>query len=214
MQQAYTVARNGLMSRVFFGLFLSLLTASVGLFAGSYVPPMWLHILMFVELAMIFGAMFMRRSKAIGMTFVLVFTFISGMTLFPIIAYYTSLLGATMVLEAAAISGASFLVAAVVASRSSFDFTFLGGFLFIGLIALVLMGIASMFIGFGTMASLIYTMLGIAIFIGYVLFDVNRMVHYGVSEQMVPWVVLSLYLDIINLFLFVLQLFGLNVSRR
>lgn len=214
MQTSYAVSRSHLMSRVFFGLFLSLLTSTVGLGLGQFVPPMWLHMLWFVEIAMLFVAMFVRSSKGIGMPFVLVFAFVLGMGLYPTIAYYASTIGATLVLEAAAITGASFLVAAVVASRASFDFTFLRGFLFIGLIALVLMGLASLFISFGTTTALIYTWLGIAIFIGYILFDINRMVHYGVSEQMVPWMVLSLYLDIINLFLFVLRLFGLNVSRR
>ncbi|MDQ0190764.1 Bax inhibitor-1 family protein [Alicyclobacillus cycloheptanicus] len=212
--QSYTIARNALMSRVFFGLFLSLLTASIGLAAGQYVPPVWLRMLVFVELAMMVVAMFLQRSRRIGMPFVLAFTFVSGMTLYPVISYYISIIGAALVLEAAAISGAAFLIAAIVASRSWFDFTFLSGFLFIGLLALVLMGVVSFFVPFGSTASLVYTLLGIAIFIGYVLFDVNRLVHYGVSEQMVPWVVLSLYLDLINLFLFVLRLVGLNVSRR
>ncbi len=214
MQGAYAVSRSHLMGRVFFGLFLSLLTSVIGLGVGQFVPPLWLHMLWFLDIAMLFVAMFVRRSKGIGMPFVMVFTFVLGMGLYPTIAFYASAIGATLVLEAAAITGASFLVAALVASRSSFDFTFLRGFLFIGLVALVLMGLASLFISFGTTAALIYTWLGIAIFIGYILFDVNRMVHYGVSEQMVPWMVLSLYLDIVNLFLFILQLFGINTSRR
>ncbi|WDL98682.1 Bax inhibitor-1/YccA family protein [Alicyclobacillus sp. ALC3] len=214
MQGAYAVSRSHLMSRVFFGLFLSLLASVIGLGVGQFVPPLWLHMLWFLDIAMLFVAMFVRRSKGIGMPFVLVFTFVLGMGLYPTIAAYASAIGATLVLEAAAITGASFLVAALVASRSSFDFTFLRGFLFIGLVALVLMGLASLFINFGTTAALVYTWLGIAIFIGYILFDVNRMVHYGVSEQMVPWMVLSLYLDIVNLFLFILQLFGINTSRR
>lgn len=202
------------MSRVFFGLFLSLLTACIGLVLGQYVPIQWHYPLIFVELGMLVVAMLMQRSRRIGMTFVLAFTLISGMTLFPIIALYTSMLGATMVLEAAAVTGVAFLITAIVASRTEFDFTFLRGFLFVGLLALLLLGVGSLFINFGSTMSMVYTLLGIAIFIGYILFDVNRMVHHGVSEQMVPWIVLSLYLDVVNLFLFILSLFGLTSSRR
>ncbi len=200
------------MPRVFLGLFGSLLFAAAGVVAGGFVPLAMLRILMFVELAMIFGAMFLQRRRSIGYSFVYAFTFISGMTLFPIIAYYTGTLGAGTVLEAMGVTAVSFLVAAGVASHRSFDFSFLRGFVFIGLIALVLMGLLSIFFSFSSFMQMGYTMLGIAVFIGFVLFDVNRISRVGVAESQIPWVVLSLYLDIINLFLFVLRLMGLNVG--
>jgi len=212
--QAYALTRNSLLSKVFRGLFMSLLTAMVGLYAGQYVPLRLLQLLVIVELVMIVVAMFVQRRRRIGMAFVLTFTFISGMTLLPTMAHYASTLGTSMVLEAVGVAAAAFLIAAVTASRTSMDFSFLGGFLFIGLIALLLMGLVSMFTGFSTMAELIYSLLGIAIFIGYVLFDVNRMAHKGVTEEQVPWVVLSLYLDLVNLILFVLRLFGILQSNR
>lgn len=211
---AYSVARNSLLGRVYFGLCASLVTALIGLVVGSYVPTPIIGILAIAELVMIVAAMFIQRSRRIGMTFVLVFTFISGITLFPTIAYYASMLGAVTVLKAVGVSAGAFLIAAVVASRTSYDFSFLGGFLFIGLIAILLMGLVSFFIGFSTMAGLIYSVIGIAVFVGYVLFDVNRIAHNGVTADQVPWVVLSLYLDLINLLLFVLRLFGVLQSSR
>lgn len=212
--RSYALARNQVISRVFLGLGMSLVTACAGVVADQYVPPLLIGLLMLVELGMIVAAMFMQRSRSIGMPFVLVFTFISGMTLYPAIAYYVYSLGAPTVLKALGVSAVAFFIAAAVASRTSFDFRFLGGFLFVGLLALVLMGLVSFFIPFSTQAGLIYSILGIAVFVGYVLFDVNRMVHYGVAEEHVPWVVLSLYLDFINLFLFILRLFGVLQSDR
>jgi FtsH-binding integral membrane protein len=209
-----TLARNRLVSKVFFGLFMSLLTAFVGLAVGRYVPPALIMVAIVAELVMIVVAMFIQRSRRIGMGFVLAFTFISGMTTYPIIAFYVSQLGATLVMEAAGVTAAAFLISAVVASRTDFDFSFLAGFLFIGLLALLLMGLVSLFISFSSVAQMIYCVLGIAIFIGYVLFDINRLAHHGVSEGQVPWVVLSLYLDILNLFLFVLRLMGVLQSSR
>lgn len=214
--ETYAPTRNSVFGRVFFGLAISLVFAFVGVYVGQYVPYGLLAILMIVELVMLFGAMFLQRRRAIGMTFVYAFTFISGMTLYPTLAAYAGLLGPAALLKAIGVSAIAFVVAAVVASRTSFDFSFLGGFLLIGLIAIVVMGLISMFIGFSTMAGLIYSLLGIAIFVGYVLYDVNRMAHHGLSETMVPWMVLSLYLDFINLLLFVLQLLGIlgGQSRR
>jgi len=213
--QAYTLSKQNMMGKVFSGLFMSLLTAFVGMIAGQYVPSVFIGILAIAEIVMIFVGMMMQRRRSIGMGFVLVFTFISGITIYPSISYYASTLGAGVVLQAVAVSAVAFGIAAVVASRTSLDFSFLGGFLFIGLMAILVMGVVSFFIGFSTVTQLIYSILGIAIFIGYVLFDVNRIAHRGVAEGQVPWVVLSLYLDFINLFLFVLQLMGvLNSSSR
>lgn len=207
--------KNHMIGRVFFGLFLSLLTAGLGVVVGSYLPPTLIGALMIVELVMVVVAMFIQRRRRIGYMFVLAFTFISGVTLFPIIANYTALLGPQIILKALGVTAIAFLVASIVASRTSLDFSFLGGFLFVGLLVIVLMGLVSFFIGFSTQFSLVYSILGIAIFVGYILYDVNRLVKYGVAEADVPWIVLSLYLDFVNLFLFVLRLFGvLQDSRR
>lgn len=212
--QAYTLSRNTLLSKVFAGLFMSLLTALLGLYAGQFLPIALLRLLAIVELVMIVVAMFVQRRRHIGMAFVLTFTFISGMTLMPVIAHYVSLLGAQLVLQAVGVAAGAFLIAAVTASRTSMDFSFLGGFLFVGLMALLLMGLVSLFTGFSAVAQLIYSVLGIAVFVGYVLFDVNRMAHNGIAAEQVPWIVLSLYLDLVNLILFVLRLFGVLQSNR
>ncbi|GMA50246.1 hypothetical protein GCM10025857_16030 [Alicyclobacillus contaminans] len=210
--QTYALTRGTLLGKVFFGLFLSLMCAFLGVWAGTQVPPAFIGILMIVELVMIVVAMFMQRRRAIGMPFVLAFTFISGITLWPTLHAYLYALGAAVVLKAVGVSAGAFLVAAVVASRTSFDFSFLGGFLLIGLLAVVGMGLVSLFVGFSTMAELVYSLLGIAVFIGYVLFDVNRLAQQEIPETAVPWVVLSLYLDFVNLLLFVLRLFGVLQS--
>ncbi len=212
--ETYVLSRNSAIGKVFFGLCLSLVTAFAGVYAGQYVPPGLIMLLAVVELGMIVVAMIMQRRRSIGMPFVLLFTFISGITLRYTLSTYAMELGWPLVLKAIGVSAAAFLVAAVVASRTSFDFSFLGGFLFIGLIAILAMGIVSIFTGFSTMAELVYSLLGIAVFIGYVLFDVNRLAREGVSEQLVPWVVLSLYLDFVNLLLFVLRLIGVLESDR
>lgn len=216
MEKTYVATRQGALGKVFFGLALSLVTAFLGVYAGQYVPLGLIRVLAFVELGMIIVAMLMQRRRRIGMPFVFAFTFISGITLYPTMAYYAGLLGPTELLKGIGISAIAFTVAAIVASRTSFDFSFLGGFLLIGLIAILGMGILSFFIGFGTGTHMVISIVGIMVFVGYVLFDVNRLAHNGITDDLVPFVVLSLYLDLINLILFVLQLMGLmgGQSRR
>ena len=202
---------RSLKSRVFLGLFATLLSASIGTYAGQFIPPAFYMPLVVGELVLFFAATFLRRRKAVGWAFVLGFTLISGMTLTPILIAYTQIIGVRLVQEAFLITAGTFGLTSFVASRKSVDFSWMGQFLFAGIIVLVGMGLLSLFIPFSTGISFVYTYLGIAVFVGFMLFDVNRLTHHGVTAEQVPGVVLSLYLDFVNLFLFILQLFGLNV---
>ncbi len=201
-------------SRVFLGLFGTLLAAAAGSVIGQYVPPTLTMFLMFAEIVMVFVASFVSRRRAVGWTFVFAFSVISGITLTPILAYYTQAIGVQMVREAFIVTAVAFAVTAFVGSRKSLDFSWLGHLVFAALIVLLGLGVISFFIPFSSSLSFVYTYLGIAVFVGYLLFDVNRLTRYGVSAEQVPMVVLQLYLDFVNLFLFILRLFGLNVKPR
>ena len=201
-------------SRVFLGLFGTLLAAAAGSVIGQYVPPTLTMFFMFAEIVMVFVASFVSRRRAVGWTFVFAFSVISGITLTPILAYYTQAIGVQMVREAFIVTAVAFAVTAFVGSRKSLDFSWLGHLVFAALIVLLGLGVISFFIPFSSSLSFVYTYLGIAVFVGYLLFDVNRLTRYGVSAEQVPMVVLQLYLDFVNLFLFILRLFGLNVKPR
>lgn len=213
MYSSYTTSTRVSMGGIFPALFFSLLFATVGLYVGKYVPPALFLPLAVVELIMIIAATFIRRRRAVGYGFLYTFTFISGITLYPAIYDYVSKIGAPMVLQAFAVTVIAYGGAALYASITKADFRFLGGFLFIGLLALLGMGIVGLFIPFSSTANWVYTLLGVLIFIGYTLFDISMITRHGVSREEVPMVVLSLYLNFVNLFLFILRLFGLNLRR-
>lgn len=211
----YTIytERRLVTQRILPSLFFSLLFASLGMYAGRFVPEVLFLPIAILELVMIVAAAFVRRKRRVGYAFLYSFTFLSGITLYPAIFYYLSAIGAANVLKALGITVFAYGVAALYAAATKADFNFLAGFLFIGLIALVAMGIVNLFVPFGRTVDMAYSLLGILIFIGYTLFDVSLITRYGVAEEDVPWVVLSLYLDFINLFLFVLRLMGIDVKR-
>lgn len=213
MYPSFTTGTRVTMGDIFPALFFSLVFAALGLFAGQYVPPALYLPLMIVELIMIVAAVFIRRRKAVGFGFLYSFTLISGITLYPVIGYYGQTIGYDLVVQALGVTVVAYGGAALYATLSKANFSFLGGFLFIGLLALLGMGIVNLFIPFNTQAEWVYTLLGILVFIGYTLFDISRIVHHGVAREDVPFVVLSLYLDFVNLFLFILRLFGLNLRR-
>lgn len=202
-----------LRGRVFVGLFATLLSACVGTYLGQYLPPAFYMPLWLATFAMILVASFVRR-KAVGWPFVFIFTFISGMAMTPVIMSYAQLIGVRMVEEAFLVTAGTFGVTALVGSRKNADFRFLGTFLFAGILVLLGLGVVSIFVPFSTAFDFGYTYLGIAVFVGYMLFDVNRLTRHGVMAEQVPTIVLQLYLDFMNLFLFILRLFGLNVRSR
>lgn len=192
---------------------LSLAIAFLGTMAGVYVPPALFLPLAILELVMIIAAVFFRRKKAISYSFLYLFTFISGVTLYPIVAYYAATAGANVVVMAFATTTVVFSGVAVYAAKSKRNFSFLGGFLLAALLALVAIGLFNIFFPLSSTGMLAYSFIGVMVFSGYVLFDISRMKHYGVRAEDVPWMALSLYLDFINLFISILRIFGILNSR-
>lgn len=93
---------------------------------------------------------------------------------------------------------------------TSFDFSFLGGFLFIALIVLIIMGLLNMFFFKSSTFSLVRAFFGVLIFTGYLLYDFNRLEKMAGDESWATAIDISvsLYLDIINLFLDLLEIFA------
>ncbi|WP_256238784.1 Bax inhibitor-1/YccA family protein [Bacillus sp. EB600] len=192
--------------RVFtFSLAFSLL----GTLAGVYVPAGLFLPLSILELVMLVSAFLLRRRKAVSYAFLYIFTFISGITLYPIVAHYLATTGANTVILAFATTTTVFTGLAIYATKSKRNFSFLGGFLMAALLALVAISIFNIFWPLNSTAMLVYSFIGVMVFSGYILFDFSRMKHYGVSPEDVPLMALSLYLDFINLFLSILRIFGI-----
>ena len=208
--------RWGSLGEIFKILSFSLVFSFLGAVVGAlFVPVTLVPLFIVVELIMIIAAVVIRmRQKRIGLTFLFSFTAVSGVTLYPVVLYYASTLGAQLVAVAFATTAIVFGVLAVYAYQSSRDFSYLGGFLFGGTIALVVIGLVGLFFPFaGSFMDYIYTFGGVLIFIGWILYDISNIRH-GVAQDDVPLVVLNLYLDLVNLFLFILRLLALLTGRR
>lgn len=208
----YSQTANRFMPSVLRTFAFSLAFALVGSFAGVYVPAGLFMPLSIVELVMLLSAFLLRRRKAISYSFVYIFTFISGMTTYPIVAYYASTAGANTVLLALASTTTVFAGLAVYASKSKRNFGFLGGFLMAALLALLAISIFNIFWPLSSTGMLAYSFIGVMVFSGYVLFDFSQMKHYGASAEEVPLMALNLYLDFLNLFISLLRIFGILSS--
>jgi FtsH-binding integral membrane protein len=211
MYPTYTGSRMVGINRVLPMFFLSLLFAVIGTIVGTQVPPAMFLPLMVVEIGMLLFAMFLRKRR-VGYTFLYLFTFISGVTFYPVLVHYMGVIGGNMVMAAIGVTTFSYGATALYAWKSKADFSFLGGFLMVGLLALIGLSIWNLFAPLGGTMYMFFTLLGIFIFIGFTLYDISNIAHHGVPEELVPMVVLNLYLNFVNLLLFVLRLFGINLG--
>lgn len=210
MQEFTTGTLRKPYSKLFGAFFSGLLASAAGVYLGQYLPkaltmPLWI-----AELILIFAMMFVRKHQSIGYLMMYAFMFISGLTLYSVLSIYTGMLGATVVFQAFAVTTVAFGSIAVYTMVSKRDFSFLGGFLFLGLIALVIIPIVGIFVPFSSTTMMIYSGMGILIFIGYTLFDFSRLTVHGFADQDIPMIVVSIYLDFINLFLYILQFIGIG----
>ncbi|WP_102261403.1 Bax inhibitor-1/YccA family protein [Mesobacillus jeotgali] len=209
----YAYSDNSMMPSVMRTFAFSLAIAFIGTMAGVFVPPALFLPLVIIELVMLIGVFFLRKKKAISYAFLYAFTFISGMTMYPVIAHYIAVSGANVVINSLGATTVVFTGLAIYATKTKRDLSFLGGMLMAALLALIAVSIFNWFWPLSSTGMMAYSFIGILVFSGYVLFDFNRMKHYGVSPEEVPLMALNLYLDFINLFLYILRFFGILSSN-
>jgi modulator of FtsH protease len=183
----------------------------LGTLLGTVVPPALFLPLVVLEFIMLISAFFIRRGKrAIGYPFVFSFTFISGITIYPTIAHYASIGGTTLINTAFILTVIIFGGLSAYAYYSKKDFSFLGGFLMVGLLTLVGFSLVGMFVGgFGGPLGTMLAAGGVLIFSGFILYDISQY-RQGLTNETIPLAVLNLYLDFINLFLSLLRLLGIS----
>ncbi|VAH69004.1 unnamed protein product [Triticum turgidum subsp. durum] len=92
------------------------------------------------------------------------------------------------------------------AARRGKDFSFLGPFLFASLMILLVFAFIQIFFPLGKLSHMIYGTLAALIFSGYIVYDTGSIIKRYKYDEYV-WAAVTLYLDIINLFLGLLTLF-------
>ncbi|GJN10129.1 hypothetical protein PR202_ga28195 [Eleusine coracana subsp. coracana] len=92
------------------------------------------------------------------------------------------------------------------AAKRGQDFAFLGPFLFASLIVLLVFAFIQILFPLGKISQMIYGVLASLIFSGYIVYDTDNIIKRFTYDQYV-WAAVSLYLDVINLFLSLMTLF-------
>ena len=146
-----------------------------------------------------------------GLLAVFAFTGLFGASIGPTVGFYLSLAnGPQIVMQALGATGLIFLTLSAYATTTKRDFSFLGGFLFIGLIVAILFAVANIFLGIPALSLGISAAI-VLIMSGFILFDTQRIVRGGETNYIIATV--ALYLNIANLFLSLLHLIAAFSGR-
>ncbi|NWF66842.1 MAG: Bax inhibitor-1/YccA family protein [Campylobacterales bacterium] len=188
----------------------SLLAGTVGAYVGMGIAPTissWYWGLVILEFALLFGLYAVKHKVGINLAVLFAFTFVSGLTIAPLL---TSILNMP---SGAAIVGNSFLMTSVAfgglslfAMSSSRDFSNIGKMLFIALIIVVVASLVNIFVG-SSMLQLVIASVSAILFSAFILYDTQNIIK-GAYETPIEGAI-ALYLDFFNLFVSLLQIFGI-----
>jgi FtsH-binding integral membrane protein len=182
--------------------FLSLFTAS----------PIMAPLLMFgVMIGALFGVTALRNS-AWGVPALFGFTFIAGLMLAPILSIALGLRnGGQLIGLAGGMTAAIFFAMAAIATVTKRDFSFLGKFLFVGLIVVIVASLANLFFQIPAL-SLTISAVAVLVFSLYLLHDVSNIVRGGETNYITA--TLNLFLDVYNIFISLLNILMIFSGQR
>ena len=208
--------RNRVLRNTYWLLALSMiptvLGAAIGVMFGVPIPRGFLGALLFMGIAFgFFYAIEKNKDSGLGVALLLGFTFFMGLMLTPLLQrtlHFSN--GGTLIMTAFGGTGAVFAALASYATVSKRDFSMMGKWLFAAVIILLLASVANIFLGMSAL-SIAISVLVIAVFSAYILFDVQRIVNGGETNYISA--TLALYLDVYNIFTALLNLLGLLGDR-
>ncbi|CAI7594235.1 hypothetical protein PCG10_003413 [Penicillium crustosum] len=187
-------------------LLLTTILSSISFFNDSY--RVWIQSNFWLMIISVFGALgFMLATFWKRKSYPANLLFLSGFTILEAyaISVATSFYDARVVVQALALTLGIFVALTLFACQTKYDFTDWMPYLFGALWFMILFGFVAMFIPFNSTMEIIYGVLGALVFSGYILVDTQLVMrHYHVEEEIAASI--SLYLDVLNLFMSILRI--------
>ncbi|HEY6486855.1 MAG TPA: Bax inhibitor-1 family protein [Candidatus Cybelea sp.] len=146
-----------------------------------------------------------RRNEPLSLILFYAFTFCEGIGIAPVVHQYLTAFGPDVVVNAALTTGLGMFALAAIVYATGLDLRRFAGIFTIALLGLVVVGVISLFVRFIHPET--YAWLTLVIFSGLVLIDFARLRAGGDGLTPVQMAT-SIYLDAINIFLALLQIFG------
>lgn len=206
-RESGVIATNRVLRNTYALLAMTLLFSAVT--AGISMALNLPHPGLVLTLVGYFGLLFLTarfRNSAIGLAMVFALTGFMGYTLGPVLDAYLSLPGGPqLVMTALGGTGIVFLGLSGYALVSRRDFSFMGGFLMVGILVGFLAGLAAVFLEMPGLALAVSAMF-VMLMAGLILYETSNIVHGGETNYIMATV--TLYVSIYNLFTSLLHLLG------
>ncbi|UCE76864.1 MAG: Bax inhibitor-1/YccA family protein [Gammaproteobacteria bacterium] len=205
--QAAVLTTNKVIRNTYMLLSMTLLFSALS--AGVSMALNLPHPGLLLTLGGYFGLLFLTakfRDSALGLAFVFALTGFMGYTLGPILNAYLALPnGSQVVMTAMGATGAIFLGLSGYALTSRKDFSFMGGFLMVGILVAFLAGLGAVFFEMPGL-SLAVSAMFVLLMAGLILYETSNIIHGGETNYIMATV--TLYVSIFNLFTSLLHLLG------
>jgi modulator of FtsH protease len=205
--RAAVLETNQVIRNTYWLLSLTLLFSA--LTAGASMALNLPHPGVIITLAGYFGLLFLTakfKNTAAGLGFVFVLTGFMGYTLGPIVSSYLNLPhGGQVVMTAMGATAAAFLGLSGYALSSRKNFSFMGGFLMVGILVAFLAGLGALFFEMPAL-SLAVSALFVLLMSGLILYETSNIIHGGERNYIMATV--TLFVAIFNMFTSLLHLLG------
>ncbi|MEL6153096.1 MAG: Bax inhibitor-1/YccA family protein, partial [Bacteroidota bacterium] len=208
-----TIAVNSVIKNTYMLLAATLLFSAATAYLGMYQNTGNVSWLTFLGS---FGLLFATQAfsnSVWGLPLIFGFTGLMGYSLGPMLNFYINTFsnGSQLVMGAMGSTGVIFLGLSGYALTTRKEFSFLGGFLFVGLLVVLCATLANIFFQWPAMQLAISSGM-ILLMSGYILYDTSRMIHGGQRNYILATI--ELYLNIFNLFVHILHILGSLAGRR
>jgi modulator of FtsH protease len=209
-EAAVTPEARSVLRNTYLLLALTMVPTLIGAFIGMATSGFVLQYPLASTLVMLAGVIGLQygiaanRNNGLGMVLLLLMTGILGWWLGPILNVALELANGMQLVGYAAVgTGVIFFAMGAVATTTKRDFSFMGKFLFVGMIALLVAMIANIFLQIPALALTISTLV-IVVFSLFLLYDLNRIVRGGETNYMMATI--GVYLSLYNIFANLLML--------
>ena len=207
---------NKIFSKIFFWMFIGLaITFGIGYYVSINenmlynVFSKYYIFLIIAELVVVIwlSARIRKMKPTTAKLLFCAYSFLTGLTFSSIFVVYQM----TSIMLVFGITSIIFLIFALIGYFTELDLTKVGTYLFMILLGVIICSLINMFVGSSTF-DLVLTIICLIVFIAYVAYDIHIIKRnlYAISEEdnLAIYGALQLYLDFINIFLRLLQLFG------
>ncbi|MFA5829493.1 MAG: Bax inhibitor-1/YccA family protein [Candidatus Gracilibacteria bacterium] len=205
-------AGSSFMSKVIFAFGMALMISAAGAYVGFnnfsqfFVEnPATIWICLAVELILVFTSRLWSTKHPINYLLFALFAFVTGVTIAPLLMSVIMEFGGPGIIYKALLSTTlAFTAIAAIGLTTHRDFSGLRGFLWIALTGMIIVSIVGIFIPWSNNFEMIFSGFGIVVFAGFTMYDIQRLKTYPPDRYIDA--ALQLYLDIFNLFIYILRL--------